>query len=106
MIFLSLILTNSHNNLSFNKSPDIPSAVRPFAKYTPQTVSLDTTSDISLETIPSTSNISLQTIPSASNVLVQTHNIGYPPPNLDPPPAPSLTNRITTQSSTSHSPYR
>ena len=41
-----------------------------------------------------------------------THSIGYPPPNLDPPPSPPINsiplsnNLITTQTTNSHSPLQ
>ena len=85
----------TYDTHSIDKSLERPSPLRPYATRTPQIPSFDTTSDVSL-----------QTIPSASNVLVKTHKIGNPSPNLDPPLPPALKNPITTQRSSSHSPYQ
>ena len=80
----------------------LPPPVRPSYNDLPQMLTSDTTSDVSL-----------QTIPSAFNVLVNTRPIGHPPPKLDPPPLPSSSNSIppsnnliTTQPSSSQSPLR
>ena len=84
----------TYDDNTIDKRHDLPPPVRPYAKCTRQIPSFDTTSDVSL-----------QTIPSASNVFVKTHNIGNRPPNPDTPP-PSLNNPISTQPSTSHSPHQ
>ena len=68
-----------YDTYSIDKRLEHPPPSRPQATRTPQIPSFGTTSDVSL-----------QTIPSPSNVSVNTHKIGTPPPSLDPPPPPSL----------------
>ena len=79
------------DNHSIDQRLELPFSARPYAKR--QVPSLDTTSEISLLTIP-----------SPSNVLVSTHRIGNPPPNLDPPHPLSSQHPINAQPSTSLSP--
>ena len=72
------------DNHSIDKSLALHPSGRPYAKHTPQLPSIDTTSDVSL-----------QTHPSSCNVLVYTHKIGNTPSNTP------TTNAITTQPSIS-----
>ena len=61
------------DNHSIDKPLELHPSVRPNAKHTPQLPSIDTTSDVSL-----------QTHPSSCNVLVYTHKIGNTPPKINP----------------------
>ena len=91
----------TYDTQSINKSLELFPPVRLYNTYLSQTFASDTTSEISLQTMPST-----------SNEFVNTHSFGNPPPNLDPrlsPPSNSLppsNNLITTQTTNSHSPLQ
>ena len=96
-----LLIYLTYDTHSINQSLEIPPPIRPYYTYLPQTLTSDTTSDVSVQTVPST-----------SNVLVNAHTFGNQPPKLDTPPLPSSisippsNNHITTQPSSSHSPLQ
>ena len=66
---ISYFTNLTFDNHSIDKRLEHPLSVRPDAKRTPQSPSIDTVSVVSLQTIPSSCNIS-----------VNTHHIGIPPP--------------------------
>ena len=78
-------ITNESN--SIDKSLNIPPPIRPYAKQNPLPLSIDTTS-----------NVFLQTLSSSSNVIVHTN----PTTNQNVPPSTSQTTTTTANLSTSH----
>ena len=76
-------------NNSINKSLNITFPIRPDATQNPLPPSIDTTSTVSLQTLPSSSNAVINTTSIANKSF-------YPPT--------SQTTKITTQPSTSHTP--
>ena len=74
---------------SIDKSLNLPPPIRPYAKQNLLPPSIDTTSNVSLQTLPSSSNVILNTNPSS---------------NQNFPPSTSQTTTITTNPSISSTP--
>ena len=79
----------TYNSNSIDKSLNLPPPIRPYAKQNPLPPSIDTTS-----------NVSLQTLPSSLNVIVNIN----PGTNQNFHPSTPQTNTITTDPSTSPTP--
>ena len=79
----------TYDSNSIDKSLNLPPPNRPYAKQHPLPPSIDTTS-----------NVSLQTLPSSSNVIVKAS----PTTNQNFPPSTSQTTTTTENISTSHTP--